>query len=222
MQQSSRADGWGHDAWSHSRRGGRGNPSVSGAFTGKVVRTSLLDNGDRVFRVRYEDGDEEECYLQELLRILVPDGTAKEFLKHKKIYAVISNGFANGTADPSNLPFLARVFSFRKVSTMTFDSLKGKYKKLQLETHDDKTRSLPPKAQYVALKINRALHYYFEHYGSVRNGTAIARDPPTAADFPKYGTPELSGLAEEVLTPPSQTNPGPEARGGGVGRGGRL
>ena len=190
-----------------------------GAFTGKVIRIRM-HRGVRLFAVHYEDGDKEEYCLDELSRILVPEGIAKEFLKHKKIYAAISDGFANGTANPSNLPFLAKVFSFRKVSTITVASLKGKHKKLQLETHYDKTRSLPPKAQYVAKMINAASFYYFEHYKNAREGTDITRDPPVAADFPRYGSPEfiaLSGLAAEDLTPPSQTNPGPGARDGGSG-----
>ena len=189
------------------------------AFIGKVVRTRMY-NGARLFAVNYEDGDWEEYSLDELSRILVPEGTAKEFAKHKKIYAAISDGFVNGTANPSNLQFLAKVFSFRKVSTITVASLKAKHNKLQLETHYDKTRSLPPKAQYIAKMINAASFYYFEHYRNGREGTDITRDPPAAAEFPRYGSPEfiaLSGLAEEDLTPPSQMNPGPAARGGGSG-----
>ena len=192
-----------------------------GAFTGKVVRIRRCD-GRLLFAVDYEDGDNEEYYLEELLRILVPEGVAKEFLKHKKIYAAISDGFANGTASPSNLPFLAKVFSFRKVSTITVASMKGKHRKLQLETHYDKTRNLPPKAQYVAKMVNSASFYYFEHYKHSREGTSITRDPPVAADFPRYGSPEfiaLSGLAAEDLTPPSQMSPGPGAGGGGSGDG---
>jgi hypothetical protein len=54
------------------------------------------------------------------------------------------------------------------------------------------------------------LRFYFEHYNNARNGTDISRDPPTAADFPRYGSPEFitqSGMPTEELTPPSQTPP---------------
>ncbi len=75
-------------------------------------------NCRQVSKVHYEDGDNEDYYLGELLPIFVPEEVAKNFSKHKKIYSIISDAFTNGTADPSNLPFIAKVFSFRKVSTM--------------------------------------------------------------------------------------------------------
>ncbi len=97
----------------------------------KVVRAFIL-NGRQVFKVHYEDGDNVDYCLDELLPILVPEEVAKNFSKHKKIYNIISDEFTNGTANPSNLPFIAKVFSFKKVSTMSAKSLKSKHKKLDI------------------------------------------------------------------------------------------
>ncbi len=162
-----------------------------------------------MFKVHYKDGDKEDYYLDELLLILVPEDVAKNFSKHKKIYNTTSDAFTNGTANPSNLPFIAEVFSFKKVSTMSASSLKSKHKKLDIQTHPDNIGGLSPKAQFISKRLNSALRFYFEHYNNDRNCTDILRDPPTAADFPRYGSPEFitqSGMPTEEFKPPSQTS----------------